>query len=326
MRILILGGTAFLSRNFAKQALGRGHQVTALARGSNPVPKGAELHRANRDDGAAAFDGLDGEWDAVIDVARDPMQVRSAVSRLSPRVGHWIFISTLSAYADHRALDADESAVLLPAMQDGADPVTNYGAAKVACEELVRAAGIPYLIARAGLICGPGDPSDRYGYWPARFARDHRPALLPDLGSTVTQVIDARDLNSWLLDGAESGLTGIFDAVGPPVPWQTLIGAAIEATDYRGRVELADPEWLLSQGVAPWAGPDSLPLWLPPEAAGLMARSGAAARVAGLRLRPFDQSLEAVLADERSKGLLRARRAGLSADREAELLASHSSL
>ena len=95
----------------------------------------------------------------------------------------------------------------------------------------------------------------------------------------------------------------------------------MEVAGYSGRLRLADPAWLSAHGVSPWAGPESLPLWLPKDAFGLMARSGAAARAAGLRLRPFDQTLESVLADEKSRGLGRERRAGLSQAREAELLA-----
>lgn len=292
-----------------------------MARGSRPAVAGAIAHQADRNQGLAAFQKLSGEWDAVIDVARDPAQVSAALAALSGRVGHWSFVSTLSVYAEHSASDQDESAALLPALPEGEDPAAHYGEAKVACEELIGAAGVPYAIARAGLIGGPGDPSDRYGYWPARFARGTGPVLLPDLGTMPTQVIDVRDLGAWILDGAESGLTGTFDAVGPTVPWPTLIGAAMEITGYQGDVVLAAPQWLLAQGIAPWAGPESLPLWLPEDSRGMMARNGAAARQAGLRLRPFDQSLEAVLADEKSKGLARERKAGLSPARESQLLA-----
>ncbi|MBQ1443748.1 MAG: epimerase [Renibacterium sp.] len=321
MRLLILGGTVFLSRNIARAAVARGHQVTALARGSRPVPAGAMLHVADRDQGVTAFAGLTGEWDAVIDVARDPVQVGAARQALSGRVAHWTFVSTLSVYADQAVAGQDESAELLPGLAEGADAAAEYGAAKVACEQLFRSATEPFAIVRPGLICGPGDPSDRYGYWPARFARDNGPALLPDLGAMATQVIDARDLALWLVELAESGTGGVFDACGPTVPWRTLIGAAMEVAGYSGRLRLADPAWLSAHGVSPWAGPESLPLWLPEDAFGLMARSGAAARAAGLRLRPFDQTLESVLADEKSRGLGRERRAGLSQAREAELLA-----
>ncbi|ABY25001.1 NAD dependent epimerase/dehydratase [Renibacterium salmoninarum ATCC 33209] len=177
------------------------------------------------------------------------------------------------------------------------------------------------MIVRPGLICGPGDTSDRYGYWPARFARDKGPALLPDLGQMSTQVIDSRDLAAWILQGVENQLTGTLDAVGPNVSWPVLIGAVMETTGYTGRIQLAAPEWLLDQGVNQWAGPDSLPLWLPEDLFGMMDRSGRAAQAAGLKLRPYDETLAAVLADEKSRGLDRDRRAGLSVAKEKELLA-----
>ncbi|NYE94534.1 nucleoside-diphosphate-sugar epimerase [Psychromicrobium silvestre] len=325
MRILILGGTMFLSRTLAKLAVKRGHRVTALARGTHPTPAGVALYTANRDDGEAAYQELlqdpTAHWDAAIDVSRVPTQVSAAIAALQDRVSHWTFVSTVSVYADHAVPGGDESKELLPEWVEGQDLLEHYGEAKVACETILRSAlAGEVLIARPGLICGPGDPSDRYGYWPARFARDNEPVLVPDLPGALTQVIDSRDLASWLLDSLESGLTGIFDAVGPKVPFQTLLGAAVELTGHRGEIALAAPDWLLDQGVNYWAGPDSLPLWLPTDAQGMMQRDGAAARQAGLRLRPFDETLEAVLADERSRGLDRERRAGLSAGRETALI------
>ncbi len=316
----------FLSRTVARLAVKRGHQVTALARGSQPVPRGVELVRADRNDGVAAYQTLLSDetrnWDAVLEVSRDPEQVNSAVQALRGRVKHWGFVSSVSVYADQSQPGGDESAELLPEWQPGQDLLEHYGEAKVRCENILREEfGSRLLIARPGLIGGPGDPSDRYGYWPARFARDDSPVLVPDLPAAQSQLIDVRDLASWLLDGLERELSGIFDAVGAQVPVQTVLGATIELTGYRGEIRLASPDWLVQQGVAYWAGPRSLPLWLPEEAQGMLQRKGEAAQQAGLTLRPFDETLQAVLADERSRGLDRERGAGLSLAEEAELIA-----
>lgn len=316
----------FLSRTVAKLAVKRGHQVTALARGTQPVPPGVQLITADREQGSSAYQPLLAgarTWDAVLDVSRDPAQVQSAVTALSAHAKHWAFVSTVSVYADHSALGGNESDQLLPEWLAGQDLLEHYGEAKVTCENILRAALRPeqLLIARPGLICGPGDPSDRYGYWPARFARDSEPVLVPQLpAGTQTQVIDVRDFAAWLLDGLENSLAGTYDVVGDLVPLQTLLGAAVEACGYRGKIRLAPEEWLLEQGVNYWAGADSLPLWLPADAAGMFQRDGSAARQVGLRPRPFDETLNAVLQDERSRGLTRERRAGLAAAKERELL------
>lgn len=320
----------FLSRTVARLAVKRGHQVTALARGTHPVPKGVQLVTADREQGADAYRSLlasladEQTWDAVLDVSRIPNQVESAVTALSTRTKHWAFVSTVSVYADHSTPSGNESDQLLAEWSEDQDPLEHYGEAKVSCEKILREALSPeqLLVARPGLICGPGDPSDRYGYWPARFARDNEPVLAPAVAASAkTQVIDVRDFAAWLLDGMENALAGTYDVVGDEVPMQTLLGAALEASGYRGQIRLAPEEWLLEQGVNYWAGEDSLPLWLPAEAAGMFQRDGSAARRVGLRPRPFDETLKAVLQDERSRGLTRERRAGLSAAKEKALIA-----
>lgn len=322
MRILILGGTVFLSAEIARQALARGHEVTCLARGlAGLPPDGAAFVQADRALGLQAYRGLDGEWDEVVEVSWDPGLVADALAALADRAGHWTYVSSCSVYADHAQPNADESAALLPELEDGQDPVDFYGEAKVSCEHLsVDAIGPRLHISRPGLIVGPGDASDRFGYWPARFARDNEPVLVPDLPDALTQVIDVRDLAAWLLDAAEKRISGVFNAVGDTVAFNTVLGAAIEAAGYAGHIYIADPQWLAASGVEYWAGKDSLPLWLPEGMAGFATRRADQAGRLGLNRRPFDESLEDTLADERERGLHRDRRAGLSPGRERELV------
>ncbi|MDF2052254.1 epimerase [Arthrobacter sp. Cr_A7] len=323
MRILVLGGTAFLSAEIAGQAVTAGHQVTCLARGSaGQPPSGAAWIRADRSLGANAYAGVSGDWDAVIEVARDPDPAQGALDALAQRAGHWTFVSSCSVYADHSMPGAAEDAALLPSLPSGTQSTAeNYGESKVAIEgATLAAAGGRVHLCRAGLIGGPGDGSDRYGYWPGRFARDSGPVIVPDIDADPTQVIDVRDLAAWILLAAEQGTRGVLNAVGDQVPFGQYVGTSGDIAGNTGSVVAAPEDWLVAEGVGYWAGPDSLPLWLPPDHGGFMARSNQAARAAGLVLRPWQETLEDTLRDERARGLARPRKAGLAPDTEARLV------
>lgn len=322
MRILVLGGTAFLSAEIARQAVAAGHDVTCLARGTAAAPPaGTRWLREDRSLGANAYGAAKGEWDEVVDVARDPVQAAEGLDALASRAAHWTFVSSCSVYADASRANATEEAALLPPLAPGI-PATpdNYGESKAAIEEAtMKAAGGKAHLCRAGLIGGPGDSSDRYGYWPARFARDSRPVIVPAIEGHPTQVIDVRDLAAWVLLAAATAVTGPLNALGNQVPFGTYIAAAREAAGHDGPVLRAEEGWLADQGVNYWAGPDSLPLWLPPGHEGFMARSNQAAVAAGLELRPWQETLRDTLADERRRGLDRPRKAGLTPETEARL-------
>ncbi|HEY0640719.1 MAG TPA: NAD-dependent epimerase/dehydratase family protein [Pseudonocardiaceae bacterium] len=329
MRLLVLGGTVFVSKAVATAALRRGHTVVCAARGtSGAVPEGAELVRVDRTEGTAALAPLSGEhFDAVVDVATmDPPWVRDALEVVGPTARHWTFVSSMSVYADHGTPGQDAAtAGVLPEVHERPAEVTPdaYGGAKVASENLVSSLfGGPAFLVRPGLIVGGGDVSDRHGYWPARFARAGGPVLVPEPVDDDVQFVDVRDLADWILLAAEERLAGTFDAVCGPTPRSEVLArtaAAVGAPD--PDLVSASPEFLAEHTVSPWSGPRSLPLWAPgPEYAGFMRHDVSASLAAGLRIRPFEESATDALVTERELGLDRTRHAGLSAAEEAELL------
>ncbi|MDQ7993128.1 MAG: epimerase [Propionicimonas sp.] len=289
MKLLVLGGSVFLSRAAAAAALARGHDVTCANRGlTGTVPPGAHVVRFDRSEGFPA--GLR-DFDAVIDVARHPSRVQAAVEALPE--AHWVFVSSISVYADEATPGQTTAAATVEPRFDDVDLKVDpsaYGPMKVACEQLVAEGAGSAALVRPGLIVGPGDPTGRFTYWPVRLGRAAgSPAVLaPGEPGDLVQAIDVRDLGEWLVELAETRTAGTFDATSPALP---LAGVLAQLATGCG----AEPDWtwvpqdfLRAHGVAPWAGPGSLPLWVPrPELGGLLAHDPAASLAAGLRLRPF---------------------------------------
>lgn len=290
-----------LGRAVAVEAVSTGHDVTCLARGvTGGVPEGVRWVRGDRDAADGLADVISGgqRWDAVIDVSRQPGQVRSAVAALEPVADHFVFVSTGNVYADHSRLASDESVPLLSPLDDEvmAD-MSVYGEAKVACEAAVLEGFGPdrTLIARAGLIGGPGDATGRSGWWPWRFAHpvgSDGAVLTPDDPELPMAIIDLRDLAAWLVRCADSRTAGVFDAVGEPDTLGGLLSAAREVAGHDGPVVAASAAWLAENGVAEWMGDESLPLFISdPEWRGFSSHTGAAARAAGLTHRPVADTL-----------------------------------
>ena len=314
-----MGGTAVLGYAIGVDALHRGHEVTCLARGSSTPPDGAAFVPAERDDenGMAAVAST--EWDVVIDVSRQPGQVRRAVRDL--RCLHWVFVSSGNVYADFSTIEQSEDSPLL-ALPDGEvmESMESYGAAKVACENVVRSGGSTATIVRSGLIGGPGDWSGRTGYWPWRFAHPtDTDVIVPDDLDFPCAIIDVRDLAAWVVTAAEVCLDGTFNATGLTVPLRDVFRVSARVA---GREDLAirpvAPTRLRELGVAGWMGPKSLPLWIDdPSWRGFATMDTTRARAAELTTRSLDETLFDTLNYENERDT--PRQAGMTDDDERDI-------
>lgn len=321
-QVLVLGGTGWLSGRVATRWLDAGASVTCLSRGRRPVPYGARAVVADRDD-PSAYDDLRGrEWDEVVEISSRADHVGAAVAALADVARHATYVSSVSVYADADvgAVGADENAALVEPAAPGDS--YDYAREKAAAEYAVRA-GFAHraAIVRPGLIVGPGDPTDRFGYWVSRFAfAGDGLVLVPDAPATRAQVIDVDDLADFVVSVGRESFTGEANAVGDSLPLSDVLDAAAEVAGHRGERVAAASDVLREHGVEYWAGPRSLPLWLPDDMPGFGARSGARYRLLGGRIRPLRETLARTLAEERERGLDRPRAAGLTREDELALI------
>ncbi|GAA2988916.1 nucleoside-diphosphate-sugar epimerase [Microbacterium terrae] len=318
--VLILGGTGWLSGRIARAWVEAGASVTCLARGGRPAPEGAALVVGDRDS-ADAYDAVAGrEWDEVVDVSSNPAHVAAALEAVGARTAHWTYISSVSVYARADVVGGDEQVETLEPTGPG-EP-SDYGRDKAAAEASVRAvAGDRAAIVRPGLIVGPGDPTDRFGYWVSRFAlAGDEPVLVPDASGASAQVIDVDDLAAFAVHLGRERWSGIVNAVGDVHLLVDVLELARTAAGHTGEVVVEPADELIAHGVAHWAGPKSLPLWLPDDMPGFMTWRNEGFRGAGGTLRPLAETVDRTLADERARGLDRERRAGLTRADELAIL------
>ena len=325
MRILILGGTRFVGRHIAEAALARGHRVTVFNRGQSDSRPDIDVEqlRGNRDGDLSALRGR--RWDAAIDVSGYvPRIVRASVELLAPAVGHYTFISTASVYAAPRADDRiDEHGPTRTIEDESREDYLSpdaYGALKALCERAVeRCMPGRALVARLSLVVGPRDPTDRFTYWPRRVARGGSILAFDRPDRVVLPFIDARDIAEWIVPSVEVGRTGTFNLGGKG---GLTIGGILEACRLAGRPRDASFVWvsedfLLEQGVKPWS---EIPLWVRTGGDDLAGLDSTKAIAAGLRLRPLAETVAETLAWDRTRPPDTALRAGLTAERETELL------
>jgi 2'-hydroxyisoflavone reductase len=336
LRILILGGTGFTGPFQVRYALARGHKVTVFNRGKThpgELPDGVEQLIGDRN---GKLDALkDRKWDVVIDNPTSiPVWVRDVAKILQGNVDRYIFISTISVYADTSKPGIEESAPL--AKYEGADAMKEtresliaskfalYGPLKALSEhEAEKWFPGKTLIIRPGLIVGPRDETDRFSYWPVRIDRGGE-VLAPGDPSDPVQFIDARDLAEWTIRMAEQGETGIYNATGPASPLGVgeMLNGIKTAVNSKATLTWVNTDFLEKEKVEPWS---DMPVWVPPrgEAGGMGRISIKKALDKGLIFRPLAETARDTLQWFKSQSPERQAKlkAGIAPEREKEVLA-----
>jgi 2'-hydroxyisoflavone reductase len=335
LRILILGGTGFTGPFQVRYALSRGHQVTVFNRGRTHPGELAKEAEQLLGDRNGKLDALKGrKWDVVIDNPTTlPVWVRDAAEILKGNVDRYVFISTISVYADTSKLGMDETAPL--AKYTGADAMKEtsatmrannlalYGPLKAVSEaEAEKWFPGKTLIIRPGYIVGPGDESDRFTYWPVRVELGGE-VLAPGTPADPIQIIDARDLAEWTIRMVEQGTTGSFNAVGPKskLAMGRMLDVIKKTTNSDARFTWVDDKFLAEQKLI-----DEFPIWTSPHGAeiGYSTMNINKAVSHGLTFRPLADTTRATLEWFRKQPTSRQlkMRAGIKSEREAEVLAA----
>lgn len=296
MRLLVLGGTRFIGRHVVSQALARGHDVTLLCRGRTPSPFVGILRHVitdRRAPTAEARKAIAERWDAVVDTSASDLDDVEAITPLIRDLGRYVLLSTCGVYSRHAGGSRQLTERTATIRSDATDPTRATATRKLRCERYFRRhltrLDVPLLTARLGLVVGEHDYTWRLAYWLERGLRGGD-VLVPMRPCQPLQLLDARDVASFLLDAADSGLTGTINVAGP----RTTAAELIETLRARSGGTVA-PCWVgesfaIACGLRPWT---EVPLWLPassPELR-LMAVSTGRAQAAGLTHRPLDETI-----------------------------------
>jgi nucleoside-diphosphate-sugar epimerase len=288
----MLGGTEFVGRAVTEEALARDWQVTVFHRGRHDPPKGVSVLHGDR----AAEDGLSalgaGEWDAVVDTwSGAPSAVRDAARLLAGRAGRYVYVSSRSVYAFPTPAGQSEDGPVVDGSADDGGEV-DYARLKRGGElAALDGFGERALLVRAGLIIGPYENIGRLPWWLSRMARGG-PVLAPGPRDLALQYIDVRDLATWILDAAESGLSGPYDLVSPPghTTMGALLDACAQVTGGVAELRWTAPDAIVAAGIEPWT---DLPVWVPPGELYDTVHQGDVSRAlaTGLSCRPVEETV-----------------------------------
>jgi 2'-hydroxyisoflavone reductase len=316
MKLLVIGGTRFVGRHLVEEALQRGHAVTLFNRGKNAslFPNIEQLY-GDRDKDVSVLGGK--LFDAVIDTCGYIPRHLQTVAEVLPDVPLYVFISTISVYADPIPLHADEHAPLAT-LKEPTEQVTNetYGALKVSCENVVTKSFKKSLIIRPGIIVGPYDHTDRFGYWINRVAKGGE-MLAPGKPGDPRQFIDARDLASWTVEALERRLTGTFNVITSAD--SLTFGRVLETTKTLSPSD-ASLTWVDEAFVERHDMVGVLPLYAPEVDQNWWRVSSQKAVGAGLTFRSLEQTIQDTLAYLQTLPKDYVWKAGLSDQQEQEWL------
>jgi 2'-hydroxyisoflavone reductase len=326
LRVLILGGTGFIGPHFVEVLRSGGHKLTLFNRGRrNPgLFKDVETLLGDRDGKIDALKGR--EWDVVIDNSGYvPRQVKMTADLLQGHVQQYLFVSSISAYADFAKIGIDEDHPVAKLKDATVEQVTNdtYGGLKALCEQVVMTSfGKQGTVFRPSYIVGPGDTSDRFTYWPVRVSRGGE-MLAPGTPTDPIQFIDARDLADFTKVCVEQRVNGIYNLCNPPrsVSMGQLLDTSKIASKSTASYKWASAEFIEQHKLSESG---EIPIWSPttgPEA-GASLISCARAVQKGLRFRSLRTTVADTLAwhAKRPAAEQQKLRAGLTPERENELL------
>jgi len=294
--LLILGGTGFIGPHLVRLAVSRGHRVTIFSRGRRNPDLPAEVERlvGDRNGQLGALEGK--TWDAVVDdSATNPDWVKQSTSLLRDAVGRYLFTSSTGAYYPYLARGLDESTAPHLEVADPNDGSESYGVSKARCETTVNQTfGHRGVVVRPTYIVGPGDTTDRFPYWPVRFAKGGE-ILAPGRRDDPVQLIDVRDLAAFMLRLLERRRSGIFNVAGPrsPMTSRTFYRTARKTLNRDATLTfIEDYAFLKSHGIEysiPW-------VMLEGNNDGMMSIRNDRAIAAGLTFRPLEETLRDTLA------------------------------
>ncbi|MGG0656929.1 SDR family oxidoreductase [Rummeliibacillus pycnus] len=336
MKVLILGGTRFLGRALVEEGLKRGHEITLFNRGNNKEAfSEVEQLIGDRDGNVSQLENR--KWDVVMDTCGfAPHQINKIAAVLRDSVEHYTFISSISVYKDWIPLHITEDYHLqsmpsddrLKDVEEGRiSPYEHYGALKMLCEtEAEKYWPERVLNVRAGLIVGPFDYTDRLPYWIQRMEQGGN-VLVPGPSVRPVQIIDVKDIATWVFKMAENRQSGTFNVTCPDnkLTMEELLNTCKAVTNSDAEFVWADEQFFLDHKIQPWT---EMPLWIPEHFPlegetepwlGSFSIDIEKAVDAGLTFRPLEDTIHDVYHWEKTRQDLE-RKTGISREKEQELL------